>query len=157
MGHVKYMDESRHIYRWVMSHMWFICESIYRLISHVTYIVESCETCMDESCHTWITCVTWLIRRNLGKYMKGAHIYMTHLYESHVRHDSFVGVLAFMYEGVSHIHTCTYIYGGVLAHIEMSVHSFKRPACCPSEYGSHSPKSMCCSVVQRVAVCCSVW
>jgi len=53
MSHVTFVNESRHVCEWVMSHMW---------MSHVTHMTESCRTYANESCHTceWVMSNMWI-------------------------------------------------------------------------------------------------
>jgi len=52
MSHVSHMNESRHTYEWVMSHI------VMLWMSHVTHVNESCHTCEWVMSHIWMSPVS---------------------------------------------------------------------------------------------------
>jgi len=60
MSHVTYMNESCHIYEWVMSHIW---------MSHVTY--------MNESCHIyeWVMSYIYILKCHVSHVSHVSHVW----------------------------------------------------------------------------------
>jgi len=66
MIHVTYMNESCHIYEWVMSHIWE---------SHVTYMNESCHTHSIDPCHTYERVMSHIWMSHVNLMNESCHTY----------------------------------------------------------------------------------
>ena len=81
MSHVPHMNESRHTYKWVMSHIW---------MSHVTHMNESCPTYEWVTSHIWKSHVPHMNVTPYGWWI---------LWMSHITH--IIHMLSSIWEGVT--------------------------------------------------------
>ena len=77
MSHVTYMNESCHIYEWVMSHIW---------MSHVPQMNESCPTYEWVMSHMYRCGVCHSHQRQRSAFRESYEYVMSHMQMSHVPH-----------------------------------------------------------------------
>jgi len=147
-SHVTHMNESRHTYEWVMSHIW---------MSHVTHMNESCHTSSARApCWSFLKVTTGICmnvalcipKRYIDAYMR--------VVISKKRNQKSTWVSC-KYTDVSSVYMCIYMYTMPhtwMRHVTHMHHLSPRRADKTNVLQRVAAKSAIC-VLQCVAACCS--
>ena len=167
MCYVIHMNESCHTHSWVMSHTW---------MSHVTQMNESCRT------HEWVMSHTWM--RHVSHTHESSHTYKCVMSQISMHHVTRMNASFHTYEWVmSHVRHVTHRYmmlqwriankSRAVTNIIVGVRQMASTLEVVAAFGRYKYKIrlmqrrarqvvllrviVCCSVLQCVAVCCSMF